>query len=241
MDTSLHIAVCDANPGDRKQMERLLARESDKRASTTGIFYIDSFGGIEAIVKSPLVYDVYFIDSVDPMCDSNLIAHAIRGKGIISPIVYCISTIDFRESDQHFDNSLFIDKPIKVSELSDLLDELIQRKKDCYVPTIELRSNYESFYVVEKDVMYFTRDGAYVTVHLKNGSERKASVFLESLWRDLYAFPTFQLLGKNAIVNTRYAKSAGLMSVTMQDDSKHSVKLKYMPLIKEKIVRFKEK
>ena len=38
----MHIAVCDDNVADRKQTERLLQRASDRHASTTGVFYIDS-------------------------------------------------------------------------------------------------------------------------------------------------------------------------------------------------------
>ena len=39
----MHLAVCDDNIADRKQMERLLGRESDRRLNTTGVLYVDSF------------------------------------------------------------------------------------------------------------------------------------------------------------------------------------------------------
>ena len=115
MDTSLHIALCDSDPGDRKQMERLLSRESDKRLPVTGGFYTDTFGGVEAILRSPMLYDVYFLDSTDPLCDSYQIAKAIRDKGILSPIVYCISSIDYRQSGPMLPNCVFMNKPIKVA------------------------------------------------------------------------------------------------------------------------------
>ena len=34
----MHIAICDDNVADRKQLERLLCRESDKRKADTGVF-----------------------------------------------------------------------------------------------------------------------------------------------------------------------------------------------------------
>lgn len=34
----MHIAVCDDNVADRKQLERLLGRESDSRKADTGVF-----------------------------------------------------------------------------------------------------------------------------------------------------------------------------------------------------------
>ena len=53
----MHLAVCDDNIADRKQMERLLGRESDRRLNTTGILYMDSFGNKEAILTTPMIYD----------------------------------------------------------------------------------------------------------------------------------------------------------------------------------------
>lgn len=238
MDTTLHIALCDSDPGDRRQMERLLERESDRRIGATGGFYIDTFGGVEAIVNAALVYDVYFLDSTDPVCDSYGIAKAIRDKGILSPIVYCISTIDYRQSGDMLPNSVFIDKPIKTAELSLVLDEIIRQKKEDYIPTIELRNNYEAFYVTEKDILYFVSTGYTVDVHFTDGSIRQATTFIDSLWRDLYAFPTFQLINKTTIINTRYAASLGPISVTMRDSTKHTVKMDIMKVVRRKMKKY---
>ena len=49
----MHIAVCDDNVADRKQLERLLKRESDKRAASTGIIYTDSFGNSTSLLSIP--------------------------------------------------------------------------------------------------------------------------------------------------------------------------------------------
>ena len=48
----MHLAVCDDHLVDRKQMERLLGRESDRRIHTTGVLYIDSFGSQESQKKA---------------------------------------------------------------------------------------------------------------------------------------------------------------------------------------------
>ena len=55
----MHIAVCDDNVADRKQLERLLKRESDKRAASTGIIYTDSFGNSTALLSNPMQYDAF--------------------------------------------------------------------------------------------------------------------------------------------------------------------------------------
>ncbi len=241
MDTSLHIALCDSDPGDRRQMERLLGRESDKRIGTTGGFYIDTFGGVEAIVNSPILYDAYFLDSTDPVCDSYGIAKAVRDKGILSPIVYCISTIDYRQSGDMLPNCVFMNKPIKVAELSLVLDEIITQKKENYIPTIELRNQYETFYLEAKNILYFVGNGYTVDVHMTDGSIRQATAFMDSLWRDLYSFPTFQLVSPTVIVNTSYIAGIGLTSLTMRDSSRHSVKAKYRGLIKAKYDKYAKK
>lgn len=239
MDTSLHIALCDSDPGDRKQMERLLGRESDKRVNTTGGFYVDTFGGVEAIVASPVLYDVYFLDSTDPLCDSYGIAKAIRDKGILSPIVYCISTIDYRQSGPELPGSYYMDKPIKVADLSAMLDEIIRNKQENYIPTIELRNQYETFYVEARKILYFTGGGYTVDVHMTDGSIRQATCFIDSLWRDMYSFPVFQYINPTTIVNTSYIANLGPMSLTMRDSTKHTVKAKFFPIVKKKMARYR--
>lgn len=49
----MHIAICDDNVADRKQLERLLKRESDKQYGIREPFYIDSYGNAEALMRSP--------------------------------------------------------------------------------------------------------------------------------------------------------------------------------------------
>lgn len=237
MDTTLHIALCDSDPGDRKQMERLLGRESDKRIATTGPFYIDTFGGVEAIVNSPILYDAYFLDSTDPVCDSYGIAKAVRDKGILSPIVYCISTIDYRQSGPELSGSIFMDKPIRVAELSSVLDDIITYKRENYIPTIELRNQYETFYLEEKNIMYFIGNGYSVDVHMTDGSVRQATAFMDSLWRDLYSFTGFQIINPTTIVNTAYVANVSLTTLTMRDSTKHSVKARYLSTLKAKLKR----
>lgn len=240
MNTSLRIALCDSDPGDRKQMERLLERESDRRVNTTGVFYVDTFGGVEAIVNAAMLYDVYFLDSTDPICDAYGIAEAIRNKGILSPIVFCISTIDYRKSGKPLPNTYFMDKPIKVTELTEMIDTIIEEKRNNYIPTIELRNNYEAFYVTEKDILYFEGSGYNVNVHYVGGNIKPATCMIDQLWRDLYAFPTFQLINDTTIVNMRYAASTGLMSVLMRDSSKHTVNLNTMKKVKDKYKKYSE-
>ena len=61
----MHLAICDDHMADRKQMERLLGRESDRRMNTTGVLYVDSFGSKESILVTPMIYDAIFMDMTE--------------------------------------------------------------------------------------------------------------------------------------------------------------------------------
>ena len=241
MNTSLRIALCDSDPGDRKQMERLLERESDRRVNTTGVLYVDTFGGVEAIIKAAMIYDAYFLDSTDPRGDSYVIAQTIRDKGILSPIIFCISTIDYRKSGEPLPNTYYMDKPIKASLLTQMIEDIISDKKENYVPTIELRNNYEAFYVLEKDILYLEGSNYSINVHYVNGTIKPATRLIEQVWNDLYAFPSLQIINETTIINTRYAASVGLGSVVMRDSSKHRIKAKYIKSVKDKVKKYTDK
>ena len=66
----MHLAVCDDNIADRKQTERLLGRESDRRINTTGVLYVDSFGNRNAILCTPMIYDGLFMHMVEDGCNA---------------------------------------------------------------------------------------------------------------------------------------------------------------------------
>ena len=67
----MHIAVCDDNIADRKQLERLLKRESDKRKNDSGLIYTDSFGDSEVLSRTPMQYDLFFVDLTEDNSDAN--------------------------------------------------------------------------------------------------------------------------------------------------------------------------
>ena len=80
----MHLAVCDDHLVDRKQMERLLGRESDRRIHTTGVLYIDSFGSQESILSTPMIYDAIFMDMTEDGCDAVELANALRARSCLS-------------------------------------------------------------------------------------------------------------------------------------------------------------
>lgn len=230
----MHIALADSSPGDRKQMERLLSRESDKRINTTGNFYINTFGSSQALLNTPTVYDVYFLDVTEEEGNAYDIAALLRKKGIMSPIVFCVSSIDYRTIGEELPNSLYIDKPIKVSQLSDLLDNLISEGIKNRVPTVEFRDNYESFYIEESRIVYIKGNDYTVTVHLTDGTERVANGMIDNLWRNVKAGGTFVPLNGKTIANKSHISKVSLMNCILSDGSKHVINPAYMSKYKIK-------
>ena len=90
----MHIAICDDNIADRKQTERLLGRESDRRAKTDSVLYIDSFGKQESVLVAPMIYDMFFIDMVnDTPTTASSIVKALLATGVTAPIACKIGVI----------------------------------------------------------------------------------------------------------------------------------------------------
>ena len=103
----MHLAICDDHIADRKQMERLLGRESDRRIPTTGVLYVDSFGSKESILTAPMIYDALFMDMTEDGCDAVELANMLRADGTFIPIVFCCGRVDYRKSPGLPDQVLF--------------------------------------------------------------------------------------------------------------------------------------
>lgn len=221
----MYVALADSSVGDRKQMERLLARESDKRISTTGVIYIETFGSSQALLSSPTVYDAYFLDVTDKDNNSYDIAKAIREKGILSPIVYCISSIDYHNCGEMLTNSVFINKPVKVAELSLVLDQILKQKADNLIPTIEFRDQNESYYLEEREIVYIKGESYSITIFLADGTVKTASGFIENLWREIGNFKSFVPINSSTIINSRFVENIAGMSVIMKGGTRLKMNL----------------
>ena len=121
----MHIAVLDDNIADRKQIERLLDRESDRRISTTGNLYTDTFGAVDAFLAAPRQYDFFMIDLKGEVSLCVEIAGKIRDLGIKVPICFFRSTDEFAGIENMPANVLFLEKPVKTADLTAVIDEVI--------------------------------------------------------------------------------------------------------------------
>ena len=91
----MHVAICDDNVADRKHLERLLSRESDKRAGTPNILYVDSYGEKMHFLANPLKYNLIFMDmSSEPGIVEFILEH-LEEMGYHAPLVLYSDKIDY--------------------------------------------------------------------------------------------------------------------------------------------------
>lgn len=217
----MHVAICDDNVADRRQLERLLKRESDKRSSDTGIIYADAFGNVQALLSNPMQYDIFYID----MCNTDGlkgydVVSMLTAKGVHAPIVMCCSREDYKQ--QAFpENVIFLDKPIRTDELSLSLDHALQIKAQA-PDMIELREDKSTLYVKEEEIIYALEDGRHVTVTLTGDRQFVANTTGENLFAQIEEHhPMFFSPNLKVIVNARYIMKLGIgcTTITMEDGS----------------------
>lgn len=212
----MHIAICDDNIADRKQLERLLKRESDKRAQTTGILYTDSFGNADSLLANPMQYDLFFIDICQTEGTTGLdILARLSAKGVTAPIAMCCSGINYRAHSCP-ENVLFLDKPIKVADLSNCIDHALDICSQLQ-PPIELRQDQETVYVAESDILYGVEEGRYLYVTLVDGRQIKVFSTLDNLFAQIESYPTFLMASAKSMVNGRHIQKLSGNKATMAD------------------------
>lgn len=234
---AMHIAVCDDNVGDRKQLERLLKRESDKRAHDTGVFYVDSYGNADAVMKSPMLYDVFFIDMTDSDINGTQLATLLLNAGVTVPIIFCISCINYRQvfhcdPEKNQNHIFYLEKPLKKAELSDTLDKCILLKSQ-NVSAIELRGEHMTRYVFEDDIVYSQAVGNYIHIHLLDNTEIEILSTVDNFYSQLSAYTHYAAISRKAMVNTVHIRKLTPFKITLFDGTVLSTTPSYYAYIKK--------
>ncbi|MBQ6888305.1 MAG: hypothetical protein IJN54_12435 [Lachnospiraceae bacterium] len=215
----MHIAICDDNIADRKQLERLLQRESDKLHGSREPYYIDSYGNPEAVMSSPTLYKAFFIDMTASEKNGYEITQDLLHTGVTVPIILCISTINYREYDLP-GNCYFLQKPICVNDLTDMLDIVLKTNDAVKVPQIEIRTEKDTVYLHEKDIMYIATEKHLLKIHLTNGTVLETMDSFENFYDSISHFPCFLPVSYKAIVNVAYISHTSFFSVYAKNGRK---------------------
>ena len=198
----MHIAICDDIIADRKQLERLLSRESDRRIHTTGNLYLDSFGSISALLHAPMIYDLFFIDYHSEGKDGMDVALLLRQAGVTAPIVLCSGVTDYTLLTDVPDNLLHIRKPIQVKDLTAMVTEGL-KLHSASKPPITIQGESETFYLKEEDFLYAYSAKPLLYVYASSGKTISTIGKLSDLCATLENNDVFYRINKNTLVNLR--------------------------------------
>ena len=233
----MHIAVCDDNIADRKQTERLLGRQSDRFFRETGErLWIDSYGNVEAFMRYPQMYDGLFIDMRNEAPTGFEIVQMLLDAGVVRPIILCISTIDYKkqyeESGLSIPNLMFIEKPIKVAELTALMDELRQIKGDP-VPTLELRGKDGTIYAKNDEIVCIRKKGAELHIFMEDGNTVVLIEDIVNFYDQCTIFPQLCPVNDSSIININHIKKISLAKVIMDNGKSYGISFSYRNAIKQ--------
>lgn len=218
MAKSLSVALFDTNFGDRKQMERLLERESDKRTESCPI-YTTTFGNKDTLLNTQRIFDAYFLDIPDESYSAYDLAKDLRLKDIASPIIFLCSSMNYRECGRELSNTFFMDKPILVADLGCMIEELIQQKVENYIPAIEIRSITKTSYLTEREIVYceHQKHTRNITIHLQDGTTMFTENDIDNFLSELEPLGQFFMANNHIIVNARYVAKTSFFKVYMQN------------------------
>ena len=232
----MHIAICDDNIADRKQLERLLDRESDRRKNTSGVFFCDSYGNSEHLSRNPMPYELFLLDMTSEEPDGLSFAIELRRLGVTAPIALCSSSINYQEALKKLPEQerpadlLFIDKPIKVADLTAIIDEALHLGSN-RASTIELRSDRTTIYAYEDDIAYVTSKNAYLTVHLTDGRDITMLDTVSNFYSMIRNYKHLVLVSERTIINAVHVQKMSGLKVTMDDGKKLSCPLLSRPFL----------
>lgn len=218
----MHIAICDDNVADRKQLERLLSREADARIkSGDEPLYIDSFGNIAALMHAPKLYDVFFIDmTCNPAEDGLYVANLLRTDLILAPIVLCRSKIDYQAQNSTLSDLIYLSKEIKAVEITDTISKIQAIKKQAK-PTFEIRGREKTIYIHEEDFLYAEQiNDRQAAVYLTNGYVSDLPDSITNLKSIMGKHSSLIMLHKHYLINSSYVKKLSMTSLLFHNDTK---------------------
>ena len=228
---ALYIAILDDNPADRKQFERLLAREASARTSSGEVLYIDSYGNEESLRPIVLKYDLIFIDISDSKRDGMMIAADFRKNGFTAPIVLCSGMIDYEL--QYGKNPTFIikQKPLWQRDFAVYIDLAIKEKVNKPM-RLELRNEVDTIYVRPEEIMYARQHDGYMNITLTEGRKFRFLGDMINIEHTLAGCdPIFLELSKSTMLNMTYVVSHSINSFKMSDGAVLHYNIIHKPFI----------
>ncbi len=212
---SLFIAILDDNPADRKQAERLLARERDSRFSSGDVIYFDSYGSEEALLPHCLKYDLILIDITESTRDGMMAAVDLLHHDADCQIILASSKVDYEKKYGSTEDFIFFKKPLLQKDFFQIV-ELAKKRQTSRTPRLELRGNDSTIYVRPNEILYARDCGYYTIVALSGDRSFHLSDNLVSLKEQLDP-SLFLYTDKSTVINLKGVSSYMRNSFRMND------------------------
>lgn len=211
----MHVAICDDNVADRKHMERLLSRESDKRVGTPNILYIDSYGDKDHFLVNPLKYNIIFMD----MClESGTVEYLIDElvkMGYSAPLVLYSSKIDYTRIPNLPEFVFHAKKPYIPEPLPNFL-KLGDENVRGFVPTISIHSSNSKTEIIKDELEYIISNGNGSRLYMVDGTFTDADESLGIIRQLLEPYEEFEYVNKNGIANFKFVSAVMPFNIIMQ-------------------------
>ncbi|MBQ7944317.1 MAG: hypothetical protein IJ326_09685 [Lachnospiraceae bacterium] len=213
----MRIAICDDNIADRKHLQRLLERESDKRAGTPNIFYIDSFGDKEHFLFNPLLYDLIFLDMTGTPTLAEEIVAELGRLGYEAPLVMYSSTINHSANPNLPTTIIHKQKPYLAEQLPELI-ALAEEYQKQQVITMEFRTREQTYYIRKEDILYAELiSRSELILHLNDGTIQNIVGDHEDFTNEFEPYMEFYPLNSKLIINANYISLLLPFSVMMHN------------------------
>lgn len=214
----MHVAICDDNVADRKHLERLLSRESDKRMGTPNILYIESFGDRKHFLENPLKYNIVFMDMCSEPGLVKEIINELVDMGFNAPLVLYSSKIDYRQLPNLPRFVMHCQKPY----LPDPLPEFLHygdKNALGHVEKITIHkvNRKHARQIVKDDIMYAAWHNDSYALFTKDSEIVDIKEDIAQLRQIFEPYREFVRINKNTIANFRYVSAIMFFNVMMQD------------------------
>lgn len=220
----MHVAICDDNVADRKHLERLLSRESDKRAGTPNILYIDSYGEKMHFLANPLKYNLIFMDmSSEPGIVEFILEH-LDEMGYHAPLILYSDKIDYTTIPNLPDYVMHARKPYIPDPLPDFL-ALGDANVTGHVVSIDVHTNSIISRIPKYTIMYALEEHNTCKLYLTDGTSIDVEEKIEELRQIFEPFEEFERVNNKSIVNFKYVTAVMPISVIMQDSKEFKISL----------------
>lgn len=212
----MHIAICDDNVADRKHLERLLSRESDKRAGTPNILYVDSYGEKMHFLANPLKYNLIFMDMSSEPGIVEFILERLNEMGYHAPLVLYSDKIDYTQIPNLPDYVVHAKKPYIPDPLPDFL-ALGDANVRGHVVTVAVHTDTVINHIPKYTILYAIEENNTCRLYLTDGKSINIDEKIDELRQLFEPFEEFARVNNNSIANFKYVSAVMPGTLVMQD------------------------